>query len=129
MWAVKLRFLLIYENILKSNATASSECTTKHENKVSYNTDYNVPDLIDFFGNDWKEITTQGEKKEIFIFVKNIVQTFLLVFSMNFLNTKWKIYISGQLYVLLKPKAKLTTWIHSETRTWHDKNIESTNLH
>ena len=129
MWAVKLRFLLIYENILKSNATASSECTTKHENKVSYNTDYNVPDLIDFFGNDWKEITTQGEKKEIFIFVKNIVQTFLLVFSMNFLNTKWKIYISGQLYVLLKPKAKLTTWIHSETRTWHDKNIQSTNLH
>ena len=129
MWAVKLRFLLIYENILKSNATASSECTTKHENKVSYNTDYNVPDLIDFFGNDWKEITTQGEKKEIFIFVKNIVQIFLLVFSMNFLNTKWKIYISGQLYVLLKPKAKLTTWIHSETRTWHDKNIQSTNLH
>ena len=129
MWAVKLRFLLIYENILKSNATASSACTTKHENKVSYNTDYNVPDLIDFFGNDWKEITTQGEKKEIFIFVKNIVQTFLLVFSMNFLNTKWKIYISGQLYVLLKPKAKLTTWIHSETRTWHDKNIQSTNLH
>ena len=129
MWAVKLRFLLIYENILKSNATASSEYTTKHENKVSYNTDYNVPDLIDFFGNDWKEITTQGEKKEIFIFVKNIVQTFLLVFSMNFLNTKWKIYISGQLYVLLKPKAKLTTWIHSETRTWHDKNIQSTNLH
>ena len=129
MWAVKLRFLLIYENILKSNATASSECTTKHENKVSYNTDYNVPDLIDFFGNDWKEITTQGEKKEIFIFVKNIVQTFLLVFSMNFLNTKLKIYISGQLYVLLKPKAKLTTWIHSETRTWHDKNIQSTNLH
>ena len=129
MWAIKLRFLLIYENILKSNATASSECTTKHENKVSYNTDYNVPDLIDFFGNDWKEITTQGEKKEIFIFVKNIVQTFLLVFSMNFLNTKWKIYISGQLYVLLKPKAKLTTWIHSETRTWHDKNIQSTNLH
>ena len=129
MWAVKLRFLLIYENILKSNATASSECTTKHENKVSYNTDYNVPDLIDFFGNDWKEITTQGEKKEIFIFVKNIVQIFLLVFSMNFLNTKRKIYISGQLYVLLKPKAKLTTWIHSETRTWHDKNIQSTNLH
>ena len=129
MWAVKLRFLLIYENILKSNATASSECTTKHENKVSYNTDYSVPDLTDFFGNDWKEITTQGEKKEIFIFVKNIVQTFLLVFSMNFLNTKWKIYISGQLYVLLKPKAKLTTWIHSETRTWHDKNIQSTNLH
>ena len=30
-----------YENML-----ARSECTTKHENKASYNTDYIVPDLI-----------------------------------------------------------------------------------
>ena len=35
-----------YENMLKSIATARSECTTKHENKASYNTDYIVPDLI-----------------------------------------------------------------------------------
>ena len=27
-------------------------CTAKQENKASYNTDYIVPDLIDFFGND-----------------------------------------------------------------------------
>ena len=53
IWAVKLRFLLIYENMLKSIATARSECTAKpkYENKVSYNTDYLVTDLIDFFGD------------------------------------------------------------------------------
>ena len=38
-------------NMLRSIATASSECTEKQENKVSYNTDYIVPDLIDFFGD------------------------------------------------------------------------------
>ena len=37
-------------NMLKSIATARSECTEKHENKTSYNTDYIVPDLIDSFG-------------------------------------------------------------------------------
>ena len=52
MWTVKLRFLLIYENMLKSIAMARNECTTKHENKVSYNIDYIVPNLIDFFGDD-----------------------------------------------------------------------------
>ena len=46
IWTVKLRFLLIYENMLKSIAMARSECTAKHENKASYNTDYIVPDLI-----------------------------------------------------------------------------------
>ena len=60
--------------MLKSIATARSECTAKQENKVSYNTYYIVPDLIDFFGDDWKEIKTQTEK-EIFIIVKNIVLT------------------------------------------------------
>ena len=44
--------LEICGNMLKSIATARSECTTKHENKANYNTDYIVPDLIDFFGND-----------------------------------------------------------------------------
>ena len=52
IWAVKLRFHLIYENMLKSIATARSECTAKHENKASRNTDYIVSDLIDFFGDD-----------------------------------------------------------------------------
>ena len=47
IWAVKLRFLLIYENMLKSIATACSECTAKQENKASYNTYYIVPDLIE----------------------------------------------------------------------------------
>ena len=49
----------------KSTATACSECTAKQEYKASYNTDYIVPDLIDFFGNDSKEIKTQSEKKNI----------------------------------------------------------------
>ena len=37
----------------------------KKENKASYNTDYIVPDLIDFFGDDGKEIKTQTEKGNI----------------------------------------------------------------
>ena len=49
----------------KNVATAHSECTVKHENKASYSTDYIVPDLVDFFGNDWKEIKTQIEKINI----------------------------------------------------------------
>ena len=62
IWAVKLRFILIYENMLKSIATARNECTAKHENKASHNTDYIAPNLIDYFGDDWKEIKTQIEK-------------------------------------------------------------------
>ena len=59
--------------MLKSIATARSECTAKQENKVSYKTYYIVPDLIDFFGDDWNEIKTQAEKRNII--VKNIVLT------------------------------------------------------
>ena len=55
--------------MLKSIATARSECTAKHENKASYNTDYIVPDLIEFFGNEHRL------KKEIFMIVKSIVYT------------------------------------------------------
>ena len=63
--AVKLQFLLIYEIMLKSIATARSECTAKQENKATCNTYYIVPDLIDFFGDNWEEIKTQTEKKNI----------------------------------------------------------------
>ena len=38
--------------MLKSIATARSECTVKQENKATYSTYYIVPDLIDFFGDD-----------------------------------------------------------------------------
>ena len=38
--------------MLKSFVTALNECTAKQENKASYNTDYIVPDLINFFGDD-----------------------------------------------------------------------------
>ena len=52
IWAVKLRFLLIYKNMLKTIAMTRSQCTAKQENKASYNTNCIVRDLIDFFGND-----------------------------------------------------------------------------
>ena len=48
---VKLRFLLIYEIMLKSIATVRSEFAGKQENKASYNTYYIVPDLIEFLGD------------------------------------------------------------------------------
>ena len=51
--------------MLKSIATARSECIAKQENKASYNTDYIVPDLTDFSGDDWKEIKMQTEKRNI----------------------------------------------------------------
>ena len=38
--------------MLRSIATARSECTAKHKNKANYNTYFIVPDLIDFFGDD-----------------------------------------------------------------------------
>ena len=60
--------------MLKSIATTHTECTAKQENKASCNTHYTVPDLIDFFGDDWKEIKMKTEKRNIII-VKNIVLT------------------------------------------------------
>ena len=42
IWAVKLRFLLTYEYMLKKIAVACSECTEKHKNA-----DHVVPDLSD----------------------------------------------------------------------------------
>ena len=56
--------------MLKSIATARSESTAKHKNKANYNKYYLVPDLIDFFGYDWKEINTQIEKRNIASFKK-----------------------------------------------------------
>ena len=51
-------------------ATARSGCIANYENKASYSTDYTVPDLIDFFGDDWKVIKTQIETRNIFICIK-----------------------------------------------------------
>ena len=48
--------------MLKSTATARSECKAKQEKKASYNTYYIVPDLVDFFGDDWKEIEKRMKK-------------------------------------------------------------------
>ena len=61
--------------MLKSITTARSECTTKHENKASYNTDCIVPDLIDLFLAMIEKRSKRRLEKEIFIFVKNIVLT------------------------------------------------------
>ena len=49
IWAVKHRYLLIPENMLKIIATVCSEFTIKHGNKANYNTDYTVRGLIFFF--------------------------------------------------------------------------------
>ena len=38
--------------MLKSIATARSECAAKQENQATYTADYIIPDLIDFFGDD-----------------------------------------------------------------------------
>ena len=76
----------------KSIATARIECTTKHENKTSYNTDYIVPGLFNFLGDDSKR-SELGLKKEIYIYIceKHCTdQNWMLVFSMNFLSTTWK---------------------------------------
>ena len=53
--------------MLKSIATARSECTAKQENKVSYNTDYiasQTPYLTDLFGNDFKRDQNADWKKK-----------------------------------------------------------------
>ena len=52
--------------MLKSISTARRECIAKQENKASYSTGYIVPDLIDFFGDGWKELKTQAEKRNIY---------------------------------------------------------------
>ena len=48
-------------------AMTCSECTEKHGNKASYNADYIISDLIDFFGDGWKETEMQIEIKNIYI--------------------------------------------------------------
>ena len=53
--------------MLKSIATARSECTAKHENNASHNTDYIVPDLINVFDDDSKEIKMHIEKRKNYI--------------------------------------------------------------
>ena len=58
--------------MLKSIATARSECTASHENKTSYSTDYIVPDLIVPFLAMIEKRSKRRLKKEIFIFAKNI---------------------------------------------------------
>ena len=37
---------------IEKHCNSRIECIAKHANKASYNTDYIVPDLIDFFVDD-----------------------------------------------------------------------------
>ena len=69
--------------MLKSIATTRSECTAKYENKASYNTDYIVPNFIDYFG-DIEKRSNCRLKKEIFMIVKNIVLTKIWFVVSNF---------------------------------------------
>ena len=39
----------------------------QNESKASFNTDYIVDDLIEFFGNDWKEIRKKIKKRNVYI--------------------------------------------------------------
>ena len=72
--------------MLKSIATARSGCTAKHENKASYSTDYIVPDLVDFFLAMIEKRSKRTLKKEMFLFVKNIVLTKNWFVVSNFLE-------------------------------------------
>ena len=77
--------------MLENIASALTECTAKHENKASYNLDYVVSDLIHVFGDDWKEIKTQIEKRNIYNCKKHCSYWqkigLLSVISGNFLST------------------------------------------
>ena len=72
IWAVKLRFLLISENILRNNATARSESKIKYENMASNNTQITLH-LI--YLTSWLLIEKQPEtdRKKMFTFVKNFM--------------------------------------------------------
>ena len=54
--------------MLKSIATARSECAAKQENKMSYNTYYIVPDLTSLAMIEKR--SKRKLKKEIFVIVK-----------------------------------------------------------
>ena len=55
---------------VEKHCNGPSECTAKHENKASHNTDYIVPSLAMIEKKSKRRL-----KKEIFIIVKNIVLT------------------------------------------------------
>ena len=59
---------------IKSIATAHSDCTAKHKNKASYNTDYIDPDLTNFLAMIEK-LSKHRLKKQIFTLAKGSVLT------------------------------------------------------
>ena len=98
--------------MLKSIATSWSECSVKHENKPSCNTGYIVSDLIYFLAMFGKR-SKHRLKKEIFIFVKNIVLSKNCFVDSNFLEFPkhhTEKYCSHYFYFLVKTKVKFTTF-------------------
>ena len=98
--------------MLKSNATTSSECKAKQENKASYNTDYMVLIWLTSLAMIDKRLKRRL-KKEIFIIVTNIVLTkncFVVSNSWEFPKHHTEKQSSCQLYFLLNTKVKLTTF-------------------
>ena len=89
--------------MLKIIATTRSECTTKYENKASYNTDYIVSGLIDIFGDDWKQIRKQVEKRNVYI-CERLKTSLLKAFFMYFLSTIWKNNVLAICISYQKPK-------------------------
>ena len=68
--------------MLKSIATARTECTAKQENKASCNTDYIVPDLIDFFDFfSWTTLIAKHLTLDIYIALLSISFNLLPILS------------------------------------------------
>ena len=65
MQAVKFKKEILAENMLENIATTRSQCNTICVNKISYYTDYIIPDLTDFLGNDEEEIRKEIGKINI----------------------------------------------------------------
>ena len=98
--------------MLKSIATAWSECSVKHENKASYNTGYIVSDLIYFLAM-FEKRSKRRLKKEISIFVKNIVlpkNWFVDSNLLEFPKHHTEKYYSDYFYFLVKTKVKFTAF-------------------
>ena len=85
IWVVKLRLLLIYENMLKSMATTRSECTAKHKTRRATSQATFFLIWLTFVAMIEKR-SKRGLKKGILIFVKSIV----LIKSWFVTNNFWE---------------------------------------
>ena len=111
--------------MLKSIATACSECIAKHGNKASYNTDYIALTWLTSLVMIEKKSKCRL-KKEIFIIVKNTVLTKNWFVVSNF----WELpkyhteKCSGHLYFSLKIKVEFTTFRTFQLQSTWDRLIK-----